>query len=77
MSDEKLAVDEMDIHFDAIEALVEGIEKWAGVQIVVVGVRPRQNVRLSDRRDRKRGERKEEDGPGDPSDHERTSLSLS
>jgi hypothetical protein len=42
MGDEQLSVNEPDICLDALEPVVEGVEKRTSVLIIVVGVGPLQ-----------------------------------
>src|SRR5690606_38612601 len=49
VSNQQLVADEVDIHFDTVEPVLERIEQGAFVQIVVVGVCPLQQRGLGGR----------------------------
>lgn len=38
MSDEELTVDEVNIGFDAAESMIEGVEEWAIMFVIIMGM---------------------------------------
>jgi hypothetical protein len=56
VGDQQLAIDEVDIGLDAGKAVVERIDQWAVVLIVVVGVGPLQGDRTTCRGRSTRGQ---------------------